>query len=340
MILKKSSQPEKSSQLEKSSQPEKLSQIKKSANSYIAHGLSVIPLKPNSKEAAIAWGVFQERRPTPEEVANWWRSGSNFGLAVVCGKVSGIVVLDIDNEEKFDTALKAIGEKLPDTPTVRTRKGWHLYFRYPANRVVRRHDRLNDWGAELRGDGCYVVAPPTEIDGHRYHWIKRNGQLMALGEVPIAECPEWLLDAFGVPFADEQNEHTSAQQSPLQISQPASGKGYTLSDERKRALKAIVVPLWVEGQRHELALGLAGLLAKLGVSQDEALALLREIAKEAGDNEWRDRERALKDTFNKLWRGEQIIGFRRLEEIVGEETAKLIATILPPRKNRGRNNFQ
>jgi len=266
-------------------------------NEYIAHGLSVIPLKPNSKEAAIRWTEFQERRPTPEEVVDWWRNGNDYGIGIVSGKVSNLVVLDIDDETKFSVALKTIGETLPDTPTVRTRKGCHLYFRYPANRVVRRHDRLNDWGAELRGDGCYVVAPPTEIDGHRYHWVEQNGQLMALGEVPMAECPEWLLDAFGVPFADEQNEHTSAQQSPLQISQPASGKGYTLSDERKRALKAIVVPLWVEGQRHELALGLAGLLAKLGVSQDEALALLREIEKEAGDNEWRDRERALKDTF-------------------------------------------
>jgi hypothetical protein len=339
----KSLQPEKSSQPTKSSQLERSSQIKKSANSYIAHGLSVIPLKPNSKDAATAWGVFQEQRPTPEEVANWWRSGSNFGLGIVCGRVSGIVVLDIDDEEKFGVALKAIGEKLPDTPTVRTRKGWHLYFRYPANRDVGRHKRLNDWGAELRGDGCYVVAPPTEIDGKRYHWAERNGRLMVLGKVPIAECPEWLLDAFGVPFADEQNEHTSALQSPLQsppqatlqVPQPTNGKGYTLSDEQKRALKAIVVPLWVEGQRHELALGLAGLLAKLGVSQDEALALLREIATEAGDNEWKDRERALQDSFNKLWRGEQIVGYKRLEEIVGEETAKLIATILPPRKTEG-----
>jgi hypothetical protein len=63
--------------------------------------------------------------------------------------------------------------------------------------------------------------------------------------------------------------------------------------------------------------------------------LLHEIAKEAGDNEWRDRERALKDTFDRLWRGEQIVGYKRLEEIVGEETAKLIATILPPRKTEG-----
>jgi hypothetical protein len=331
----KSLQTEKSSQLTKSSQLEKLSQIKKSVNSYIAHGLSVIPLKPNSKELAVEGVKLREWKPAPEEVVGYWQDNPNYGVGIVCGKVSCIVVLDIDDEEKFGVALKEMGEKLPDTPTVRTRKGWHLYFRYPANRIVERKDRLNDWGAELRGDGCYVVAPPTEIDGHRYHWAKRNERVMALGKVPIAECPEWLLDAFGVPFADEQNEHTSAQQSPLQISQPASGEGYTLSDERKRVLKAIVVPLWVEGQRHELALGLAGLLAKSGVSQDEALALLREIAKEAGDNEWRDRERALKDTFNKLWRGEQVVGYKRLEEIVGEEAAKLIATILLPRKTEG-----
>jgi len=316
---------------------EKLSQIKKSANDYIARGLSVIPLKPNSKEAAIRWAEFQERRPTPEEVVNWWRNGNDYGIGIVSGKVSNLVVLDIDDEAKFSVALKTIGETLPDTPTVRTRKGWHIYFRYPANRIVRRHDRLDDWGAELRGDGCYVVAPPSVVEGYRYYWAKRNGRVMAFGQVPMVECPDWLLDAFGVPFADEQNE--PVQHLTQQVPQPTNGKGYTLSDERKQALKAIVVPLWVEGKRHELALGLAGLLAKLGVSQDEALALLREIADRASDNEWRDRERALKDSFNKLWRGEQIVGYKRLEEIVGEETAKLIATILPPRKTEGETTF-
>jgi hypothetical protein len=219
-----------------------------------------------------------------------------------------LVVLDIDNETKFSVALKTIGETLPDTPTVRTRKGWHLYFRYPANRIVRRHDRLNDWGAELRGDGCYVVAPPTVIDGHRYHWAKRNGRLMALGEVPIAECPDWLLDAFGVSFADEQSEPAPVQIA--QQTQPTSNSGNILSPEQKQALKSILVPNWVEGQRHDLALGLAGLLAKSGIAQDEALALLQEIASEANDNEWKDRERALQDSFNKLWRGEQVIGLQ------------------------------
>jgi hypothetical protein len=298
---------------------------------YLDAGFSIIPLRFNSKQPALdSWGEFQTRRPTPEEVQKWWGDGHQHGVAIVCGKVSGIVVLDIDDPEKFGVALKAIGETLPDTPIVRTRKGWHLYFRYPANRTVRRHDRLDDWGAELRGDGCYVVAPPTVIDGYRYHWAKRNGRLMALGEVPIAECPEWLLDAFGVPFADDQNKPVPVQIAPQ--TQPTNSSGNTLSPEQKRALKSILVPNWVEGHRHELALGLAGLLAKSGITQDDALSLLREIAAEANDNEWNDRERALQDSFTKLWRGEQVIGYRRLEEIIGEQAAKVIAAIVSPRK--------
>ncbi|MEZ8217522.1 Bifunctional DNA primase/polymerase, N-terminal, partial [Candidatus Fervidibacteria bacterium JGI MDM2 SSWTFF-3-K9] len=264
--------------------------------------------------------------PTLSEIGNWWSNGQQNGVAIVCGQVSGIVVLDIDDPDKFGVALNAIGETLPDTPIVRTRKGWHVYFKYPQNRIVRRHVRLSDWGAELRGDGCYVVAPPTKIDGHRYYWAKRNGKLLALGQVPLADCPEWLLDAFGVPLADQPERHElKTQQSPKPSQQ-------TLTPEQRNAIKAVLLPHWHEGVRHELALGLAGLLAKSGFTQDEALELLREIAAEAQDNEWRDRERALKDSFDRLWRGEQVIGFKRLEDILGEQTAKVIASIVSPRK--------
>ena len=294
------------------------------ANQYLDFGFSVVPVYAK-RPALDSWAEFQQRRPTFSELESWWQGGQQKGIAIVCGQVSGIVVLDIDDPNKFGVALNAIGETLPDTPIVRTRKGWHVYFRYPANRIVRRHERLSDWGAELRGDGCYVVAPPTEIDGHRYHWATRNGKLMALGQVPLAECPDWLLDAFGVPFADQP----PSEPNPQPENQPVNG---SLSLEQKQALKAVLLPHWQEGQRHELALGLAGLLAKSGIAQNEALELLREIATEAGDNEWRDRERALKDSFDRLWRGEQVIGFKRLEDILGEQTAKVIASIVSPRK--------
>jgi len=286
-----------------------MTNIRQVAITYLNFGFSVIPLAPNSKRPALdSWAEFQQRCPTLDEIQNWWENGQPNGVAIVCGKVSNLVVLDIDDPSRFEIALNAIAETLPDTPIVRTRKGWHVYFRYPANRIVRRHERLSDWGCELRGDGCYVVAPPTMIDGHRYHWARRNGKLMALGQVPLADCPEWLLDAFGVPFADQPERHElKTEQSP----QPSQ---QTLTPEQRNAIKAVLLSHWHEGQRHELALGLVGLLAKSGIAQNEALALLREIATEAGDNEWRDRERALEDTFNRLWRGDEIVGLSALRK--------------------------
>jgi Bifunctional DNA primase/polymerase, N-terminal. len=237
------------------------------AKVYLNFGLSVIPLMHSSKRPALdSWVEFQQRRPTLTEIETWWQNGTDKGIAIVCGKVSNLIVLDIDDPDKFGIALEALGETLPDTPIVQTPKGWHVYFKYPQNRVVRRHNRLADWGAELRGDACYVVAPPTEIDGHRYHWAKRNGKLMALGQVPLADCPEWLLDAFGVPLADQTPNEPNLNLQPE--NQPATG---SLSLEQKQALKAILLFHWHEGQRHELALGLAGLLAKSGIAQNERL---------------------------------------------------------------------
>jgi hypothetical protein len=279
------------------------------AQKYLNAGFSIIPLAPNSKRPALeSWSEFQQRRPTLDEVAQWWQNGSNYGIAVVCGKVSDIVVLDIDDEEKFGVALKTIGEKLPDTPIARTRKGWHLYFRYPANRIVRRHDRLDDWGAELRGDGCYVVAPPTVIDGKRYHWAKRNGRLMALGEVPIAECPDWLLDDFNVPFADEQNEPNTAHQStqPQNYNDQSAGNGLP---SWARTVVALLRPYWQAGWRHDTALALAGVFAKRGIPKETAEAILRELVRETGDNEAKDRLRALMDTYGKLAEGENVLAW-------------------------------
>jgi hypothetical protein len=302
------------------------------AQKYLSVGFSIIPLAPNSKRPALeSWAEFQQRRPNLDEAQQWWRNGSDYGVAVVCGKISNLVVLDIDDPEKFGVALKAIGETLPDTPIVRTCKGWHLYFCYLANRIVRRHDRLDDWGAELRGDGCYVVAPPTVIDGHRYHWATRKGKCMALGEVPIADCPKWLLDAFGVPLAGEQNEH-----APVQLSQPipkcqsiAPSEATVQLPDWAHRLIDLLMPYWNEGQRHNLSLSLAGVLAKVGVSWSVAEQILLHIASRANDQELKDRLRALQDTYERVQMGESVLAWEGLKQLVPDEVIRAIDALLP-----------
>ena len=311
----------------KTTKTAKTAHILEAALHYLDLRLTPIPLKPNSKEPAISWSEYQHRLPTHEEMEGWFGGREKDNIGLVCGRTSDLIVLDVDDPEKFRVALEEMGAKLPDTPIVKTPRGFHLYFRYPANRVVRRHERLGDWGAELRGEGCYVVAPPSIVNGHQYRWAKRRGKRMVLGEVGLAECPDWLLDAFGVPYASDIPQAQPISQPSQSIPQPLQS-GVSLSVEQRALLKTILSPHWLEGFRHDLALGVAGLLAKNSIAMEDALSLLREIAEAAKDNEWKDRERALRDSFERLWRGEQVVGYKRLEEILGEETARVVASIV------------
>src|SRR5690606_17775107 len=94
-----------------------------------------------------------------------------------------------------------LGE-VPRTATVRTGKGRHLYFRHPGGTVRNFTRKLP--GLDLRGDGGYVVAPPsTHANGERYVWEQSPG------DVGIAEPPHWLMDL----MQEKQNHHDETNQS-------------------------------------------------------------------------------------------------------------------------------
>jgi hypothetical protein len=87
-------------------------------------------------------------------------------VGIVTGRVSGLAVLDLDGEEAI-TRAKDLG--LPDSsPWVRTGQGEHHYFRSdgPTGTVILMP------GLEVRGNGAYVVAPPSvHSSGAVYTWV-------------------------------------------------------------------------------------------------------------------------------------------------------------------------
>jgi hypothetical protein len=88
-------------------------------------------------------------------------------------------------------SLAVLEEKygaLPKTWVARTASGGlHYYFRGHGKNTVSK-ETLGE-GLDTRGDGGYVVAPPTTYEnGEGYTWIHSPD------EVELADAPQWLLD--------------------------------------------------------------------------------------------------------------------------------------------------
>lgn len=149
---------------------------------YLRHGWSVIPLRPRDKRPLLAWQRFQTTRATEKDLAYWWARQPEANVGVVTGAVSGVVVLDLDGEAGRQSVEKM---QLPATPIARTGHGWHYYFAHPGAQVENAVGLLP--GVDVRGDGGYVVAPPsTHQSGVRYQW------LLEPFETPLAELPDWI----------------------------------------------------------------------------------------------------------------------------------------------------
>src|SRR5690606_160575 len=112
----------------------KVSTLLESALELWRSGLSVIPVQPGGKRPLVPWTEYQIRRPTEEEIRQWWQQYSNANIGIVTGKVSGTVVIDLDPDKGGNESGARIYEQAPTDLIVKTgRGGYHLYYRYPED---------------------------------------------------------------------------------------------------------------------------------------------------------------------------------------------------------------
>lgn len=159
---------------------------------YLALGWSVFPAK--GKKPLVRWGRYQRALPTAEEVESWWSTWPDAQIALATGTVSGLIVLDLDGDEATESTA---GLQFPKTPSARTGRGQHFYFAHPGldeGYEIRNFARRLP-GVDLRGDGGYVIMPPslhsidpdTELP-HFYEWDQDPR------ETALAKPPAWLLE--------------------------------------------------------------------------------------------------------------------------------------------------
>lgn len=143
---------------------------------YIKRGLAVFPLEEKGKRPKTRNG-FKDATTDAAQVKAWWQQWPNANIGIATGKRSGgIFVIDLDiDEDKGTDGYHTLEDwqrengKFPETWTAITgRGGYHLYFH--SNSEIKNRAGIID-GVDVRGDGGYVVAPPSvHSNGNRYEW--------------------------------------------------------------------------------------------------------------------------------------------------------------------------
>jgi len=127
----------------------------------------------------------------PAQIAQWWQKWPRANIGVRTGAGSGLVVIDVDPAHGGSDSLQQLVRKhgpLPDSRVVETgTRGTHIYFAHPGTPVRNDAGRRLGPGLDIRGDGGYIIAPPSlHAAGRRYRWTAPD--------VELAPLPDWLLE--------------------------------------------------------------------------------------------------------------------------------------------------
>lgn len=169
------------------------SDIGRTIDFAIEKGFSILPVKskipdvtllPKDEQGKPTWKPLQNRMPTIKELRVWEQAE---GIALITGKINGIIVLDVDVKGDKTGIDSLKGKYLPITPTVKTPSGgMHYYYQYPQGieKVASKTNLLEK--VDIKADGGYVVMPFT----NGYEWFCE----LSIDDVPLADPPKWLLE--------------------------------------------------------------------------------------------------------------------------------------------------
>jgi hypothetical protein len=168
-------------------------------------GYRVFPCKPGEKTPATPHGCLDATSDI-DQIAEWWTKtpDANIGLST-----DGLFVVDVDplkdgQKNTFADDLDRLSDLLEagcgsSTP----RGGQHFWFRQSATQDLRNTAGQIAEGVDTRGNGGYVLVPPSIINGHPYRWM--SGYELDVPSERLPPVPLWILEALSDrPKADPQ----------------------------------------------------------------------------------------------------------------------------------------
>lgn len=225
--------------------------ILSAALNYAERGWRVFPVR--NKQPIVARGLLSGSTDREIVLKYFQKARPGVGIGITAGKISGLVVLDIDIykpgvQESYDALKKLPGYTHNTVIAVTGRKGLQYYFKYPERGGVTNSQGLMGLvGIDVRGEGGYVVAPPSPHEsGEEYRWLEGHSP----DDIELAPCPEFIIKA-----RPPQTEQTHSIQVAL--------GGVAISEDGSDGTTPIP-----EGERNSTLTAIAGTLRNFGLSAD------------------------------------------------------------------------
>jgi hypothetical protein len=235
------------------------------AGRFSAAGIPVFPCVPSGKQPLTPHG-FHDATADPTQVREWWRRTPDANIGLPTGAISGVVVVDVDVHDRgngfeaFERA-RAAGLVAPWGWVVRTPSGGlHAYF--PPGSVEQRSWQVPGQHIDFRGDGGYVVVPPSQL-------ATADGRVQAYEVIAVAQHRPRPLDSSAL----------RAFLEPPRQNRPPTGVPALGSRPEKLAAWVASRP---EGARNHGLFWAACRMAEDGYGVDATLGLLGDAACSSG----------------------------------------------------------
>lgn len=185
--------------------------MKQWALSYARGGMAVFPVKAwgdtiTDFKSPLTQNGFHDATTDKAQIEKWWTRWPTANIGIAMGSMSGgIFAIDLDvKEEKGVDGRETLREwerengKIPgETWLSITGRGGYHYFYKSGRPVESKIDVYGDESVDIRGEGSYIVAPPSlHYNGRRYEWEQ------APDEYQLLEAPGIVFDFISPPQAE------------------------------------------------------------------------------------------------------------------------------------------
>ena len=173
-------------------------------NKYYERGYVPIPVLKEGKNPVIKeWSRYCSEKPSQQTIDQWEESFKGYNLGITCGRASGIIVVDIDTDDKDFL------DSMPRSTVVRRgAKGEARFFQYDEKIKSQSLPLL-----DILSDGRQVVIPPSihPLTKKPYTWLTPDTLLdLNANELPKLDVQALLKE---IEFLKNGKKHSSLSTS-------------------------------------------------------------------------------------------------------------------------------